>query len=248
MNKDATSQTELSQSKVAIIAAIALLANIVFAGVAYGGILPGIIGKGDASVVVDTILSSEQSFRIAIFLLTLNVIADVVVFWALYSFLKPINKSISLLAAVFGVMHAVVMLSAVCSLVELLNMANYATSDPVMLYAQTATAIAAFNWAWQGGMVMFGIHLLLRGWLLLKAGYMKRILGILMLVVAAGYLIDGFGQILISGYDSSVVSVYVGWLEVVLPIWLFIKGRKVEKACKTDNPRLSQDRSMKQSG
>ena len=61
----------------------------------------------------------------------------------------------------------------------------------------------------------------------LIAGYMKKWLGVIILIVAAGYLIDGFGQILISGYDSTVVSDYVGALEAVLIIWLLAKGRKI---------------------
>ncbi|MDR2712753.1 MAG: DUF4386 domain-containing protein [Clostridiales bacterium] len=228
-NKPNLNSSKLSLNKTAIAAAIALFANIILAGAAYGGILPGIISKGDGAAILSNIIVSEQQFRIAICLLILNVIADIVVFWALYSFLKPVNKSISLLAALFGAMHAVVALAATNNLIDLLHMADRSISgfNSEIFYAQTITAIDAFNWAWQAGMVMFSIHLLLRGWLLLKAGYLKKMLGIVMLIVAAGYLIDGFGRILISGYNSSLVSVYVGWLEVVLPIWLLAKGRKI---------------------
>ena len=86
---------------------------------------------------------------------------------------------------------------------------------------------------------MFGVHLLLRGWLLFKAGYMKKLLGAVMLIVAVSYLIDGFCQILISGYDSPIMSIYVGWLEALLPVWLIMKGRKVEAWAMLTQPPLS---------
>ena len=101
-------QSRLSQNKAAIAAAIALFANIVLAGTAYGGILPGIIVKGDSAAALNNIIAYEQQFRMAICLLTLNVIADIVVFWALYLFLKPVNRSVTFLACIFGAIHAAV--------------------------------------------------------------------------------------------------------------------------------------------
>ena len=219
------STSGLNQKSAAIMAAIALFANIILAGSVHSVILPKIVGIGDATNILENIVANEQQFRIAIFLLTLNVIADIVVFWALYFILKPVNKSISILAALFGAMHTVVALSAINNLSDLLHLTCYPLFNTDM---EAAIALHAFHWAWQAGMVMFGIHLILRGWLLYRAAYMDKMLGIVMFIVAAGYLIDGFGQILISGYNSSVVSVYVGWMEALLPIWLIIKVRKAE--------------------
>jgi hypothetical protein len=224
--------TGLSLNKAAIAAAIALTANIVFAPIAFLGILPGIIGNKDVAMVLANIIANEQQFRMAICLLTLNAIADVVVFWALYYFLKPISKSISLLAVLFGILHAVGLLSSVNNLIDLLHIAGASASslNKDIFYSQVSTLINAFNWAWQAGMVMFGVHLLLRGWLLFKAAYMKKILGIVMWIVGVAYLIDGFGQILMSCYNTPYVSSAVGALEALLIVWLLVKGRKTEHA------------------
>ena len=220
----------LLQDKAAVVAAIGLLANMILSGAAYMGVLPGIIGNGDISAVIDNVITLEQQFRVAICLLTLNVVADIVVFWALYYFLRPTGKSISLLALLFGVIHAVVALSAVNNLIDILLMINSTASESLihsdMFHVQIATLTGAFHWAWQAGMVMFGVHMLLRGYLFVKAGYMKKWLGIILLIVAAGYLFDGFGQILVSGFGNPLVTNYVGWFEALLVIWLLIKGRK----------------------
>lgn len=227
-----TENTGLSQSKAAIVASIAIIINLILAPAAYFGILPGIFDTGDAVATFENIISSEQQFRIAIFFLTLNFISDIVVFWALYYFLKPVNKGISLLMLVFGVIHVAVGLLSINNLTGLLHLVNLAASNSsfnaAMFHTQTATAINAFNWAWQAGFVMFGVHLMLRGYLFLKAGCMKKWLGIALMTAAAGYLIDGFGQILFHGYDTSFVSNYVGILEVLLPVWLLVKGRNAE--------------------
>jgi len=127
-------------------------------------------------------------------------------------------------------MHAVVGLLSINNLTDLLHMGIRTASDSslnaIIFHAQAVTAIDAFNWAWQAGFVFFGIHLFLRGGLFFKAGYMKKWLGIALLIAASGYLIDGFGQMLISGYDIPVVG-YVGILEAVLAVWLLVEGRKV---------------------
>ncbi|MCL2423260.1 MAG: DUF4386 domain-containing protein [Micrococcales bacterium] len=202
----------------AIVAAVGLLTTMVVAPIAFFGLLPPIL-EGDGATTLTTVATSEQQLRVAIVLLTLNAIADIVVFWALYHFLQPAGRALSHLALLFGLMHVVVMAVAVTNLVDLLHMATSGLPSET-LEGPAATAAAAFTWAWQAGMVMFGVHLLLRGWLLFTAGYLKKVLGITMWVVAVGYLVDAFGQMLIATYTTAWVSNSVGWLEVVLPLWL----------------------------
>ena len=227
---DNGNQLQLTRSRAAVIAGIGLVINMIVAFIAFFAILPGIIGTGDVAITFANLLASEQQLRIAIFLLTLNFIVDIVVFWALYYFLKPVSKSISLLALLFGGMHVIVGLLSISNLTSLLHMASRAAFDSAldaaMFHAQAAVAIDAFNWAWQAGFVIFGIHLFLRGGLFFKAGYMKKWLGIALLIAAAGYLMDGFGQMLMSGYNIPVVG-YVGILEAILAVWLLVEGRKI---------------------
>jgi hypothetical protein len=76
-------------------------------------------------------------------------------------------------------------------------------------------------------MIVFGFHLLIIGYLIFMAGYMKRILGILLILASAGYLIDGFGQILSPEYHVTI-ALYTFIGELVLIFWLLIKGGKSE--------------------
>jgi hypothetical protein len=65
--------------------------------------------------------------------------------------------------------------------------------------------------------------LLLLGYLMFKGGYLKRILGILLILAAVGYLADGAGRLLSPDY-SITLSLYTFFGEVVLIFWLLIKG------------------------
>jgi hypothetical protein len=65
--------------------------------------------------------------------------------------------------------------------------------------------------------------LLLLGYLMFKGGYMKYVLGILLILAALGYMIDGAGRLLSPEYSIAVsVCTFIG--EVVLIFWLLIKG------------------------
>ena len=221
---------ELSQSRAALIAGIVLSANVIIAMPTFFVLLPGIIGSGNAAEVLSNIIASEQRFRLGILFLVLNFIADVFVFWGLYYFLKPVSKSISFLTLLFGLMHVVIGLLSVSNLTALLHMANRIVFDtslsPSFFYSQAATMIDAFHWAWQAGFVIFGLHLLLRGCLFFWAGYMKKLLGIALILAGAAYLFDGFAQIIVFGYNTTYVATYLGTLEILLPVWLLIKGRR----------------------
>jgi hypothetical protein len=80
---------------------------------------------------------------------------------------------------------------------------------------------------WQ---MFFGFHLAVLGYLIFKSGYFPWILGVLVIVGALGYLIDGYGNILLPNYAEAFGLVAgIGALIGELPffLWLAIKGVNV---------------------
>jgi ascorbate-specific PTS system EIIC-type component UlaA len=64
------------------------------------------------------------------------------------------------------------------------------------------------------------------GYLAYKSGYVSRIVGVLLVVAGAGYLVDSFAGLLMTNYSISVaVFTFIG--EPLLMVWLLVKGRKV---------------------
>ena len=81
-------------------------------------------------------------------------------------------------------------------------------------------------------MVFFGLHLAVLGYLVYRSGFLPRILGILTMVSALGYLADSFTAFLVPQYADSlamvvVVTALIG--ELPLALWLLIKGVNVER-------------------
>ena len=223
---------DISLSNSAIIAGIGLILMAILAPIANFAILQKLIVSGDSATTVSNIVSSEGLFRIGIGCFLIVAILDIIVAWALYVFLKPVNKSLSLLIAWFRIVYAtvlVVVLIYLLNVLQLLHGAAYlAPFTASQIQAQVMLSLNTFNLGWGLGLIIFGFHLLLLGYLMFKAGYMRKMLGILLILASLGYLIDGFGKLLSGDYNMNIsMFTFIG--EIILIFWLLIKGWKIKK-------------------
>jgi hypothetical protein len=78
--------------------------------------------------------------------------------------------------------------------------------------------------------LFFGLHLLVLGYLVYKSGYISRIPGVLLILASLCYFAQGFGTILLPEYKGIFTAVgALSAVEVVLPLWLLIKGVNLEQ-------------------
>jgi len=213
----------------AIVAGIGLILMAILAPIANFSILQNLIVADDAAGTVSNIFSAQGSFRMAIAIFAIVAVLDIIVAWGLYVLLRPVNKSLSLLTAWFRIVYAAMLgfvLVNLLSVLQLAGNADYLTlfgSDQIS--GMVMLSLSNFNTGWQLSLIIFGFHLLLLGYLLFKAGYMRKVLGILLVIAALGYLTDGFATLLSPGYDISISAfTFIG--EIVLIFWLLITGGK----------------------
>jgi hypothetical protein len=233
MNSENVSQTnsDLSLGQAAVIAGIALFLMAILAPIANFSILQSLIVPEDAAKTVSNIMAMHGSFRLATCFFLLVALLDIIVAWALYIFLKPVNKSLSLLTAWLRLVYATCLVVLLINLIRVLQLIEGAPCLSAFsmdqLQAQVMLSLNAFNKGWEFILNLFGFHLLLLGILMLKAGTMRRILGGLLILAALGYLADGFGRMLIAHYDLSI-ALYTFAGEVILIFWLLIKGSRMK--------------------
>jgi len=230
MNSVKNQVAEISIKNSAIIAGIGLLLMAIIAPIANFTITQKLIDYNDAAKTVGNIVASNGLFRIGICLFLIVALLDIVVAWALYVFLKPINRQLSLLTAWLRIVYATILIAVLIYLLNvlaLLNGAEYLSGfSTAQLNSQVMISLNMFTHGWEFGLIIFGFHLLILGYLIHKAGYMRKILGSLILLASLGYLIDGFGKLLLTDYSISIsMFTFIG--EVVLIFWLLIKGRKI---------------------
>jgi hypothetical protein len=76
--------------------------------------------------------------------------------------------------------------------------------------------------------IFWGLWLFPMGYLVFKSGFLPRILGVLLMIGCFGYLIDSATFFLFPNFDASIAQfTFIG--ELLLPLWLLIKGVNVEQ-------------------
>jgi hypothetical protein len=66
------------------------------------------------------------------------------------------------------------------------------------------------------------------GYLVFKSGFLPRILGVLLVIVCIGYLTQDLASFLFPDLKLNII-LFTGWGELILPLWLLIKGVNVER-------------------
>jgi hypothetical protein len=126
---------------------------------------------------------------------------------------------------VYGAIFAVA-LNNLLNVLKHLSGADYLKAfDVDQLYAQVMLSLSAFRSGWELGLVFFGLHLLVLGYLAFNSGYIPKWLGVLLIVAGLGYLMDSFGKILLPNYNLTIAAfTFIG--EPLLIFWLLWKGIK----------------------
>jgi len=225
---------DISPRKAAKIAGFALLIMLIPAIFANFFVFPSLIVPGDAATTANNIMANEGLFRAGIGSWLIVITLDVVTAWALYVLLKQANKSLSLLAAWFRLMHAAIFGITLLNLVfvsVLLSGADYLTVfETGQLHALVSLFLNGYNYGFNIGIFFFSFHLGILGYLVYKSGYIPRILGVLLIVSSFGYLIINAGEILLPNYPEIItlvisVPAFIG--EFSLMLWLLFKGTKI---------------------
>jgi hypothetical protein len=223
------------------VAAFSLLFMALLAPFAHFGVLQTLVVPAEAATTTANILGSAGLFRAAIAALLIVSILDVVVAWALYVLLRPVNEILALLVAWLRVAYAAVFAYA---LVNLLDVAQLLNGGPVsasagpseLMQAQVASSVASFANGLDLALAIFGLSLVGLGALILKSVDFPRLLGALVILAGVGYLADSFGTILVPGYSLTVSTfTFVG--EALLIVWLFWIAIKAPR--RSESPRTA---------
>lgn len=219
----------ISLKSAALVAGLSLLLMAILAPIANFGILMKLFIPGDAAATFQNFTASTGNVRWATLLFLMVAILDVIVAWALYLVFKPVNQGLSLLTGWIRLVYATLLGAAIFSLLNVLQLtgnAAYLTNlAPQQLQTQTMLAYQSFQDGWSMSLLVFGIHLLLLGYLVLKSETFPKWLGILIVIAGLGYFIDSTGKILSPTYDLNLAA-YTFLGEVLLMGWLIWRGVK----------------------
>ncbi len=185
-NKKTARFADITLGKAALITGIGILIMVVAAPFAELYVYPKLIVPENPAETVQNIVDNKMLFLSAFFGYLITFVCDLVVAWALYVLLVPVNKYFSLLTSWFRLVYAAASLIALTNFIQvykLINDADYLTIlGTDLLHAQVRLAHSEFQYGWSVAFFFFSIHLVLLGYLVFKSGYIPKMIGILLII------------------------------------------------------------------
>lgn len=225
--------TNTSISRAAVVAGVSSAVMFFAAMLAEFYAHQSLIVSDDANATAHNIINNPLSFRIGILAFIVVLICDTLVSWALYIFLSPINKSLSLLAAIFRLVYTAIFGVSLLNLVSgfrILTDIGYSSA----FNNQALVLFHAFDDGWGIGLIFFSIHLLLLGYLIINSNFIPKLIGILLLLASLAYLTDNLAKLLLADYQAykTVLTMMVAIPSIIgevgFAVWLLLKGRKLD--------------------
>jgi hypothetical protein len=225
MNTITRAMTEMSPRTKARLAGAFYLLTILTGIFAQGFISARLIVPGDAAATANNILSYGGLFRLGFAVYMIEMVCQIIMTVLIYDLLKPVNRSISLLAAVVGFIGCgIKTFSRLFYFAPLLVLGG--THYLSVFSGEQLNAVALLflrvNDIGAGiALVFFGFYAILRGYLVIKSTFLPRILGWLGVLGGIGWLAflsPPFGErmfsvIAVVGIIGSLAN--IAWLLVV---------------------------------
>ena len=214
-------------NKNARLAGLSYLLIIIFGIISHLVIRGSIFIKGDLIKTTNLIIEDEKLFRLSIVSDMIMIIAFLTLGIFLYQIFHKSFKTSALILLALNIVGVAIMglnmLNQLAAL-EVLNM------DILNLSLDTKQSLSYFymhlhSLGYQLAAISYGLWLLPMGYLIIKSNYFPRIIGLLLMLGAIGYLSSFLGMLLnISIPDFLTLPADLG--ELAFCLYLLIKGTK----------------------
>jgi hypothetical protein len=210
----------------ALVGGFGILVLAVLSGWAIFGVIEALVTDGDAARTATDILAASTKFGFGVVALVLTALLDIVVGWALWAFFAPVRPAAAAVSGALRAVYGVVFLAAIAHLAAALDVLTSAADVTTQMQIEALHRIENFHLVFDVGLALFGLHLVITGYLVCRAVYAPRLLGWLLVFAGLGYIVDSGVALFSPGAVPELAMVtFVG--EVWLFAWLLVKGRQV---------------------
>ncbi|MBZ0127778.1 MAG: DUF4386 domain-containing protein [Rhodobacteraceae bacterium] len=217
----------------AAITGTAYLGIAVFGGFAIAYVPSQIIVPGDAAATLANIIARRGLYLSGIGADVVVMLLEVMALSLLYHMFRPVSATLSFAAAMarlgmVAVMAAMLFFHAgALALAEPgATLGHFSDGQRADLAGLLLQMHKSGVWIWQ---MFFALHLILLGWLVAASGRFPRLLGMAMMLGAAGYAVDSIHAFAVPdavafGYLKIALLVIVTLAEIGFALWLLLVG------------------------
>jgi hypothetical protein len=196
-------------------------------------ILETMVVPSNAEMTVTNFLKDRSSLGWGIVGFFSMLFFDVVLVFSLFFVTKKVCRKLSFVASGFRLLHAICFGIAWMCLVEVYRM----TGDSVGLNMSSLqnlvmSLLQRFDEIWNMGLLLFGVHLAVLGYLSLKSDNIPKSIGYLVILAAIGYVVSCSAKLVMPNYNDyeqglEMLVVLFGVVgELSFTVWLLMKGFK----------------------
>ena len=194
----------------------------------------GHIGLSDAQTLRATISGDEVMFRWGLVAALSSALLFVLTAWALYTLLRPVDEPLALLLLVLNAVGVAVQCASYLPLLAVLAQGDSAVDVRALTSPQldglALLSVSTYRIGFVMAQLFFSAWLFPLGWLVLRSGFLPRVLGWLLLLDGVAVLV-WFLQVLLAPAHPAIS--YPAWAigfiaELGLGLWLLVRGVRPE--------------------
>jgi hypothetical protein len=215
------------------VAGILLIVSILAGGFGESYVPGKLMVASDIAETARRMAASLGLFRASFASYLIEAMCDITLTAIFYFLLRPVSRPLSLIAACFGVFG-----TATFAVGEIFYFAAaLPVIDPNVAKALTPDARASFiylcltlyGYVFSIFTALYGVPVILRGYLIFRSGYLPRVLGGLVMLGGAGFVMKNFVAVLAPQYDSMAFVLPMFVAMVSMAFWFLVKG--IDRAC-----------------
>lgn len=188
-----------------------------------------LIVKNNLSATISKILANEFLFRLSIVSSILCALITVATAYYIFKVLRLVHATYAKIIVVMTLLVAPITILNEINHIAILLIAKSPEYQKAFSASQVEAMISFLLDLHQHGIyiidIFFGLWLLPMGYLVIKSGYIPKIIGYLLIVTCVSYLIDFSTSLLFPNFGI-ILSEYTWLGEVLMVFWLLIKGVK----------------------
>lgn len=222
---------QLIEKKSAIIAGVSLIIMAVAAGFSYGYLHSSFITE-DAQLTFSQLIENKALFNYGLMGWGVIFVTDLIVALSLCKVFRNVSQTASMITSGIRVAYTLILGVAIYQLMQINGVLIVENLHDASIAEYVQSQILAFERIWSFGLIIFGLHLIGLGYLLLKARYNPLLLGYLLYLGGISYVVVSAikcFELMSSQWVSnaeSILALPMALGEMFLAFWLIYKGVK----------------------
>jgi len=224
------------------------LINIIGSSFAFG-YLAALVVPGDGAATAHNIVAHELFYRVSLVAYLIAILTNIPGVLLFYELFKVVNRRLALLDVFFGLVATTVEGANLLSLFTPLLLLGGGHSPSVAFTSAQVQALASLPFgsqtiAYDIQQVFYATDFLVVGYLLFRATFVPRTLGVVLWIGALCYLTYSFADLLVPEFAAHLfpyIQIPSGLAEISLCLWFLIMGVNVFRWKQQDGQTIEPD-------